>query len=217
MDGPDTDFGYVCTVTLTLEIWPWFKIMTHPWVMDNNKYRIWNELPFHTVFRKLVVCFYIPEPLVKWTMKWKLISDSFYHMLKLRKRKKTQFYGVFLLILLRKTCQHRGITYDIIDKLRHLSLSKSFPALCHKFIYETVIFHSLDRETCDNVKYYPEPTWTPDTDFGYVCTVILTLEIWPWTKVMTHPWVMDSHCVKYYLDWTRTLVQGYDTPLGHGQ
>ena len=34
--GPDTDFQYVCTVTLTLEIWPWVKVMTHPWVMDNN-------------------------------------------------------------------------------------------------------------------------------------------------------------------------------------
>ena len=28
--------GYVCTVTLTLEIWPRFKVMTHPWAMDNN-------------------------------------------------------------------------------------------------------------------------------------------------------------------------------------
>ena len=28
--GPDTDFWYVCTVTLTLEICPWFKVMTHP-------------------------------------------------------------------------------------------------------------------------------------------------------------------------------------------
>ena len=34
--GLDTDFGYECTVTLTLEIWPWVKVMTHPWVMDNK-------------------------------------------------------------------------------------------------------------------------------------------------------------------------------------
>ena len=38
----------------------------------------------------------------------------------------------------------------------------------------------------------------PDTDFWYVCT--LTLEIWPWVKVMPHPWVMDNNCLKYYLD-----------------
>ena len=45
-----------------------------------------------------------------------------------------------------------------------------------------------------------------DTDFGYVCTVTLvtlTLEIWPWVKVMTHPWVMDNNCVKCYPDRSR--------------
>ena len=34
--GPDTDFRYMCTVTLTSEIWPWVKVMTQPWVIDNN-------------------------------------------------------------------------------------------------------------------------------------------------------------------------------------
>ena len=34
--GLDTDFAYVCIVNLTLEIWPWFKIMTHSCVTDNN-------------------------------------------------------------------------------------------------------------------------------------------------------------------------------------
>ena len=49
------------------------------------------------------------------------------------------------------------------------------------------------------VKYNPDPTWQlgviydPDTDFWYVCTMILTLEVWPWVKVMTHPWVMDNN------------------------
>ena len=42
----------------------------------------------------------------------------------------------------------------------------------------------------------------PDTDFRYMCTVTLTLEIWQWIKVMTHPWVMDNNCVKYYPDPT---------------
>ena len=37
-------------------------------------YRIWNEFSFHTVFMKLVVCFYIPQ-LIKQT------TDTFYHML----------------------------------------------------------------------------------------------------------------------------------------
>ena len=42
----------------------------------------------------------------------------------------------------------------------------------------------------------------PDTDFGYECTVTLTLEVWPWVKVMTHPWVMGKNYVKYYPDPT---------------
>ena len=45
-------------------------------------------------------------------------------------------------------------------------------------------------------------SYCPDTEFGYVCTVTLTLEVWPWIKVMTHPWVMDNNCVKYYPDPT---------------
>ena len=40
----------------------------------------------------------------------------------------------------------------------------------------------------------------PEHGFGYVWTVTLTLEIWPWVKVMTYPWVMDNNCVKYYPD-----------------
>ena len=32
--GPDKGFSFVCTVTL--EIWPWIKVMTHPGVEDNN-------------------------------------------------------------------------------------------------------------------------------------------------------------------------------------
>ena len=33
--GPDVDFWYVYTVTLTLEIWPCVKVMTRPSVMGN--------------------------------------------------------------------------------------------------------------------------------------------------------------------------------------
>ena len=43
-------------------------------------------------------------------------------------------------------------------------------------------------------------SYGPDKDFQYMCTVTLTLEIWPWVKVMTHPSVIDNKCVKYYPD-----------------
>ena len=45
-------------------------------------------------------------------------------------------------------------------------------------------------------------SYGPDTDFEYMCTVTLTLEIWPCVKIMTHPWVMNNNCVKYYPDQT---------------
>ena len=51
----------------------------------------------------------------------------------------------------------------------------------------------------------------PDTNFGYVCSVTLTSEIWPWIKVMTHPLVIDNKCVKYYPDptWQWRVIAGY--------
>ena len=63
--------------------------------------------------------------------------------------RKIHIYRVFLPILLQKISQCRVVTYDVIDKLRPLSLSKSCSALCHKLIYEIAMFHSINREKCD--------------------------------------------------------------------
>ena len=73
------------------------------------------------------------------------------HVKLAKKLRKTQFYRVLLPISLWKTRQRRGVAYDVIDKLRRLSLSKCFPALCHKLIYEIAILHSINRETCDKL------------------------------------------------------------------
>ena len=69
-------------------------------------YRIWNEFSFHTVLMKRVVCFYIAEPLAreykthnefhKYRMKWKFISDSFYHLLNSQERKKNTVSSSFI-------------------------------------------------------------------------------------------------------------------------
>ena len=72
-------------------------------------------------------------------------------MLNSQKRAKIR---VFCPILLRKTRQRRDVTYDVIDKLRRLGLSKCFPVLCHKLIYEIAIFHSINGETCDKHKIH---------------------------------------------------------------
>ena len=108
---------------------------------------------------KRVVCFYIPESLARgykthnefhrYHTKWKFISHSFYHILNSQKCKKILFHRVLLPIVLRKKHQRRGVTSDAIDEPRSLSLSKYFPALCYKFIYEIAIFHFINRETCD--------------------------------------------------------------------
>ena len=58
------------------------------------------------------------------------------------------------------------------------------------------------QQLCEILSRSTVRSYGPGTGFQYVCTVTLTLEIWPWVKVMTHPWVMDNNCVKYYPDPT---------------
>ena len=48
-------------------------------------------------------------------------------------------------------------------------------------------------------------SYNPDTNFGYMCNVTLTLEIWPWVEVVTHPSVTDNKCVKYHTNTNRQL------------
>ena len=104
---------------------------------------------------KRVVCFYIPEPMaIKHAMSFILLYEMKIHFrffvitwLSRKNVRKIQIYRIFLSILLQLTCQRRVITYDIIDELQHLSLSKRCQALCHKLVYEIVIFHSINGET----------------------------------------------------------------------
>ena len=67
--------------------------------------------------------------------------------------RKLQIYRVLLPILLRKTRQRRGVTYNVRDELQRLGLSKSLPMLSHILIYVIAIFHSINGETCDKFNY----------------------------------------------------------------
>ena len=158
--GPDTDFWYARTVTLTLEIWPCVKVVTHHWVMENNcvkyypdstlQFRLW---PGHRSW----VC-----ACVSWPWRYDLVSRSQGH------------------------CTSFGHGKHLCE-----ILSRSSMAL---------------------------KSYGPDTDFGYVCTMTLTSEIWPWIKVMTHPWDMDNNCVKYYPEGTSCNgVMASDTKWTNGQ
>ena len=141
--GPDTDFGYVCTVTLTLEIWPWVKVMTHSWVIDNKCVK------------------YYPDP----TWQWGVMA-------------RTRISGIC-------TLWPWPWRYDLGWRSWHTLGS-----------WTTIVWNIIQ------IQLGSEELW-PRHGFPYVCTVTLTLEIWPWVKVMTHPWVMDNNCVKLYPDRTR--------------
>ena len=58
-------------------------------------------------------------------------------------------------------------------------------------------------------------SYGPETDFGYVCTVTMTLEIILWVKVMTNTWVMDNKHVKYPDPTFSVRSYGPDTDLRH--
>ena len=60
--------------------------------------------------------------------------------------------------------------------------------------WTTIVWNIIQIKHCSR-------SYGPD-DFGYVCTVTFTLEIWPWDKVMTYPWVKNNKCVKYYQEPT---------------
>ena len=148
--GPDTDFGYVCTVTLTLSVWPRVKVMTPPWIMDNN-------------------CVKYPDQAWQWGV-----------------MARTQILNMCIL-------WPWILKYDL-DPIYDLGQG-----------HDTFFGHG--QQLCKvlsrcNVAVRRNGS---DTDFGYMCSVTLTLEIWPWVKVMTHPWVKDNTSVKYYPDQIRRL------------
>ena len=189
-EGSDTDFGYVCTVTLTLHIWPLFKVMTHPWITDNNcvnyyKDQTW-EWRVRAQTRVLVMC-----PLWPWPWRYDLSSRS-WHTLGSR----TTIVWITIKIQLFST--DTDFRY-----VRTVTLTLEI------WTWVKVMTHPWDMDT-NCVQYYPDHnlavrSYGLDTDFGYVCTVTLTLEISPWLKLMTRPWVMNNNCVKYYPDKTRFL------------
>ena len=120
---------------LDIKIWRWVKVMTHPWVMDNN----------------CVKYMYYPDRSWQWGVK-------------------------------ARTRIPANVRFDHV--LGYLTLGQG---------HDTPMGHGqqLSRSKLAVRSY------GPDTDFWYVCNVTLTLEIWPWVKIMTHPWAKNNNCVKY--------------------
>ena len=74
--------------------------------------------------------------------------------------------------------------------------------------WKTIVWNIIQLQLCSF-------DYGPGTDLGHLCTVTLTLQIWPWVKVIAHPLFMENTCVKYYLNPTwhwgvmaRTRISG---------
>ena len=192
--GPDTDFGYVCTVTLTPEIWPWVKV-THPSVIDNNSLIVWNIIQIQLGSEEL------------WPGHWFWVfvhCDLDLEDMTLGQGHDTPLgYGQQLSEILSRS----NLT------VRSYNPGQGFPVYVHCDLdlgdmtlsqgHDTPLGHGQQLSEILSRSNLAVRSYGPDTDFEYVCTVTFTLEIWPWVKVMTHPWVMDNNCVKLYPDRTR--------------
>ena len=189
--GPDMDFVYKCTMTLALEIWPWVKVMTHPWVMDNTCVKYykdptwqWGVMAWHGFW----VCVHCDLDLggMTWVkvMTHPSVIDN-----------NCEKYCLDL------TWQWRVMARTHILLYVHFDLDLGGMTLGQ--VHDTPLGHG--QQLCEILSRsnLTVRSYGPDTDFRYLCTVTLTLEVWPWIKVMTHPWVMDNNCVKYYPDRTR--------------
>ena len=161
---PGHSFRYMCTVTLTSEILPWVKIMTHRWVMDNNWVKYYMHVKSPSLGGRLPIFHKL----------------DMYDFIKVTLGSKDFWPGHRFWVCVR--C-------DLDD----MTLGQG---------HDTPLGHGQQLSTILSRSHLAVRTYGPDTDFEYVCTVTLTLEIWPWVKVMTYPWVIDNNCVKYHPDQT---------------
>ena len=193
--GLDIDFVYDCTVTLALEIWPWVKVMTHPWVMDNNCVKYY---PDPTWQWGVIARTRISSIGALWPWPWRYDLGS-------RSWRSWHTLGSWTAIVWN--------VIQIIIGSEELRPGHGFPLCVHCDLdlgdmtlgqsHDTPLGHG--QQLCEILSRsnMAVRSYGLDTDFGYVCTVTLTLELWPWVKVKTHPWAVDNNCVKYYPDQAR--------------
>ena len=192
-NGRDINFGYVCSVTLTFEIWPWVKVMTHSWIMDNKwtlgswTTIVWNIIQIQHSSEK-----FCPDTYFGYVCTVTLTSET------LGQAHDTPFgHGQWLIIKIQLwnvelQPRHRFSVYEHLDiDLGDMTLGQGL---------DTPFGHG--QQLCEIISgpSMAVRSYGLDTDFGYVCNVTLTFKIWPWVEVMTHPLVMDNKCVIYYLD-----------------
>ena len=190
--GPDMDFQYMCTVTLTLEIWPWIKVITHPLVIDNKCVKYYPDPTWQwgVMARTRIssMCALWPWPW-RYDLGWRLWdtlgswTTIVWNIIQIQLGSEELWPGHGF-----QVCVHCDLD------LENMTLGQS---------HDTPLVHG--QQLCEILSRsnLAARSYGPDTDFQYVCTVTLTLEIWPWVKAITHLWVMDNNCVKLYPDRTR--------------
>ena len=173
---PGHGFGNVCTVTMNSEIWPWVKVMTHPSVIDNKCVK------------------YYPAP----TWQWRVMA-------------RTRISGICALWPWPRRYDNESRSWHtlrpwttIVWNIIQIQLGSEelwpwhgFPVCVHCDLdlgdmtsgqgHDTPLGHG--QQLCEILSRsnLAVRSYGPDTDFQYVCIVTLTLEEWPWVKVMTHP------------------------------
>ena len=240
MDGPDTDFGCVCTVTLTLEIWSQVKVMTHPWVMDKNGVKYY---PDPTWQLGVIAGTQILDTSALWPWPWRYDlgwrswhtlgswTTIVWNIIQIQHGSKELWPGhTFFDMCALWPWPWR---YDIDTGSRSDTPLGHGQQLCEILPTSNMVVKSYGLDMyllvcvhCDldlggmifvedhvitlgsgttivwniiQIQHGRDELWLRH-GFWYVCTLTLTLEVWPKIKVMTHPSVMDHNCVKYYLD-----------------
>ena len=153
----------MCTlaVTLTLEIWPWVKVKTHPLVTDNNCVKYyptwkWGVMPRTRIFSMCAL----------WLWPWGL------HTLGSQTAIVRKFY-----LYLDPTLQRGVMARKQILVCVHCDLDLGDLTLGQG--HETPFGNG--QQLCEMLSRsnMAVRSYDPTTDFWYDCTVTLTLEIWP--------------------------------------
>ena len=174
--------------------------MTHPWVMDKNCVKYYPDLTWQRGIMAQTRIFGMCA-LWPWHWRYDLRSRSWHNLGSLT-------ISVWNIIQIKHGIEelwprHGFLVYmhcdlDLGDMTLYMHCDLDLGDMTLGQGHDTPLGHGQLFCKILSRSNMAVRSYGPDTDFGYVFTVTLTLEIWPWVKVMTHPWVMDNNCVKYY-------------------
>ena len=160
-------------MTLTTEIWSWFKVMTHSLVRDKNcvKYQIQHNISELWPGQELLRCVQCDLDLGD------MNADKGHDML----------LGSWTTIV-----------WYIIQVQLHSGPDNEFSYVCIVAltlemlpVVKVITLLGWGQKSCEisrsNLPGSSKTLW-PDKDFSYMCTVTLTCEIWPWVNVIFRIW-----------------------------